>query len=94
MNKFRFTFYPIGRPLFQKIGSLLLLAACSALFSRCGYEAPDEAPEYRIATDIALNWNDLALELERHTLGYRPPVSARNMVSTCVAKIVDDQSPM
>ncbi|MBK7937489.1 MAG: hypothetical protein IPJ82_10520 [Lewinellaceae bacterium] len=43
----------------------------------CGRESMEEPAEYRSATDITLNWNQLLLELERKTPGYRPPVSAR-----------------
>lgn len=43
----------------------------------CGRESMEESAEYRSATDITLNWNQLLLELERKTPGYRPPVSAR-----------------
>jgi len=43
----------------------------------CSYDVLEEPLEYRNATEIALSWNRLALDLERHTMGYRPPVSAR-----------------
>ncbi len=43
----------------------------------CNYVELKESPEYCNATQITLAWNHLALDLERHTLGYRPPVSAR-----------------
>ncbi|MEI6412358.1 MAG: vanadium-dependent haloperoxidase [Bacteroidota bacterium] len=36
-----------------------------------------ETPEMREATKVALEWNKLLLDLERHSPGYRPPVSAR-----------------
>lgn len=74
MNKHKFN---IGNFFYIKILGPLLIGAIALAFGECGYEAPDEAPEFRTATEIALAWNDLALELERHTQGYRPPVSAR-----------------
>lgn len=46
-------------------------------FQNCGYNAQEEPLEYRNATETALAWNRLVLELERHTVGYRPPVSGR-----------------
>lgn len=47
------------------------------LFTTCTRERADELPEYRTATEVSLEWNRLMLDLERHTPGYRPPVSAR-----------------
>jgi len=47
------------------------------MFQYCRYDETEEPLEYRSATEIALAWNHLTLELERHTLGYRPPVAAR-----------------
>jgi hypothetical protein len=47
------------------------------LFLRCAHETPEEAPDRRLAGQFALDWNDLLLNLERNTSGYRPPVSAR-----------------
>lgn len=41
--------------------------------------------EYGVAQDIALSWNKLMLELERHTDGYRPPVSARTFAYIAMA---------
>jgi hypothetical protein len=52
-----------------------LLFAC-ATFS-CNIEDSEESQEQQLATEIAIAWNRLALEMERHTLGYRPPVGAR-----------------
>ncbi len=46
-------------------------------FQNCSYLDQEEPAEYRRATEIALAWNHLALDLERHTVGYRPPVTAR-----------------
>jgi membrane-associated phospholipid phosphatase len=46
-------------------------------FQNCNRNPLDEPAEYRSATEIALSWNHMALDLERNTLGYRPPVSAR-----------------
>lgn len=53
----------------------LMLAVLA--FHNCNRNPLDEPVEYRSATEIALAWNHLALDLERNTLGYRPPVSAR-----------------
>lgn len=47
------------------------------VFSGCTPEKAEEPAEYRLAADLALEWNRLLLDLERHTPGYRPPVSAR-----------------
>lgn len=47
------------------------------IFQNCAPESPAEPTEYRTAADLALEWNRLMLDLERHTPGYRPPVSAR-----------------
>ena len=47
------------------------------VFSGCTPEKAEEPAENRLATDLALEWNRLMLDLERHTPGYRPPVSAR-----------------
>ncbi|MDO8366062.1 MAG: vanadium-dependent haloperoxidase [Saprospiraceae bacterium] len=57
---------------------LAVFALASMLTTQnCSYDVVAEPLEYRSATEVALSWNRLALNLERHTLGYRPPVSAR-----------------
>jgi len=57
------------------LGVMVLLVVLAA--QNCSYDDLEEPLEYRSATEIALSWNHLTLDLERHTLGYRPPVSAR-----------------
>lgn len=47
------------------------------LCTHCNIESKTESAEHQSATEITLSWNRLALDLERHTLGYRPPVSAQ-----------------
>lgn len=49
----------------------------ATFLSTCSPERSAEPVEYRVATQIALDWNHLLLELEWHTPGYRPPVTAR-----------------
>lgn len=50
----------------------------SLLPAACNRDTATVQPEnYRIATDVMQEWHRLLLELERHTPGYRPPVSAR-----------------
>lgn len=72
--------------LFVKIGLIpkipllfLALAGWSGLLflQNCASGFESETDEHRLATDLALEWHQLLLELERHTPGYRPPVSAR-----------------
>lgn len=55
----------------------LVLAGGLAFWAACSLETAEEPSEYRKATEVALAWNHLALDLERHTNGYRPPVTAR-----------------
>jgi len=59
------------------VGLFLLSLALSLAWNGCHHETIDEPPDYRTATELALEWNNLALELERRTMGFRPPVSAR-----------------
>lgn len=66
--------YPVRRVVPRAWAALSIL---SLLLFNCKHEGQEEPAEFRQATDIALDWNHLALDLERHTLGYRPPVSAR-----------------
>lgn len=40
-------------------------------------DAMTQPEHYRAATAVVLQWHELLLELERHTPGYRPPVSSR-----------------
>ncbi|HAD14281.1 MAG TPA: hypothetical protein DCF33_17815 [Saprospirales bacterium] len=54
-----------------------LLLCLTLIFHHCRFYQVAELPERRMATKIAIQWNQLALDLERHTMGYRPPVSAR-----------------
>lgn len=53
-----------------------ILALTFAL-QNCAPEKADETAERQMATEMTLAWNGLMLELERHTTGFRPPVSAR-----------------
>ena len=62
----------------------LTVAVLAALvLSSCGKEEPlveevnYNAPTSTYSAEVALKWNELFLELERFTPGYRPPVSAR-----------------
>ncbi len=62
------------------IRAALLACLCAALLlaaATCTTERAAEPADHRAAARIALDWNDLLLELERHTPGYRPPVSSR-----------------
>lgn len=43
----------------------------------CRPAASPQAREHELAAGIVLKWHQLLLELERHTPGYRPPVTAR-----------------
>ena len=52
---------------------LVLLCSCW----NCTPEQNEEPAEHRMGTEVSLEWNRLMLELERHSPGYRPPVSAR-----------------
>jgi len=57
------------------LGGMVLCAVLSA--QNCSYDKEEEPLEYQSATEIALTWNHLALDLERNTIGYRSPVGAR-----------------
>ncbi len=63
------------KAVFRCLGYMVL--AGMLCFQNCQGIDPEESPEYRRSSEIALAWNHLALELERHTMGYRPPVSGR-----------------
>jgi hypothetical protein len=63
-----------GRVPIIVIGWLLF---CFFIFQNCTREKIEEPAEFRNATDVTLAWNQLLLDLERYTPGYRPPVSAR-----------------
>ena len=71
--------HPFDRSGFSRTMLLTMstLAVCVFLFFKCTLEHTEEPAEYRTSTAVALDWNRLALELERKTTGYRPPVSAR-----------------
>ncbi|MBL7805356.1 MAG: vanadium-dependent haloperoxidase [Saprospiraceae bacterium] len=56
---------------------ILLLAFVTAAVA-CKRDADlDERPDFREAKNVVQAWNALLLDLERHTEGYRAPVSAR-----------------
>lgn len=57
--------------------ALFWALVCAGVFYGCGYESMEEPAEYRAATAITLAWNNLLLDLERQTPGYRAPVSGR-----------------
>lgn len=65
----------MNRKLLFKVGTWLLLCLLCCQCTSTGWNKP-ATPEDQ-ARAICLGWNNLLLELERHTPGYRPPVSAR-----------------
>lgn len=60
---------------FRWLTAVGMLVAFSGL--GCQFYPESELPERKAATRMAIRWNQMILELERHTMGYRPPVSAR-----------------
>ncbi len=58
---------------------LLYLTMLSMVIFSCEKEDyfKDSTPATRFGNEIPLSWNQLFLEIERFTPGYRPPVSAR-----------------
>jgi hypothetical protein len=54
-----------------------MMVALWAFYPGCSSKSADEPDEYHNASEVALAWNQLALDLERHTKGFRPPVTAR-----------------
>lgn len=73
MNALFFTPCGRGRPRYAHV--LLLLGL---LFALCCHPDPSAEPaDQKAATRIAIAWNQLALDLERHTPGYRAPLGAR-----------------
>lgn len=58
--------------------TVIYLAVISLLPAACNRDNGAVQPEnYRVATGVVQEWHRLLLDLERHTPGYRPPVSAR-----------------
>lgn len=61
--------------------NFLLIVACigwpGAVLPGCRDGEVSEPEEFFRAKEIVFAWNELLLELEQHTPGYRPPVSAR-----------------
>jgi hypothetical protein len=56
----------------------ILLFFPLVLFFYCHKKSkPKQDPAMESAYEVALEWNKMILKLERHTAGYRPPVSAR-----------------
>lgn len=54
-----------------------LLLCVLLLLSACLYQKDTEPADQRFASELVVLWNGFALDLERHTPGYRPPVSGR-----------------
>ncbi len=65
----------MNRKMRYKAGAWLLLCLLCCQCKSTVWNKP-ATPEDQ-ARAICLGWNNLLLELERHTPGYRPPVSAR-----------------
>ena len=74
MRNVRFHRPAISRKL---LFSAVWVFLCTCILYECGPESIEEPAEYRTATHVTLNWNQLLLDLERQTPGYRPPVSGR-----------------
>ncbi len=56
---------------------LLAVIGFSLLFFSCRRDTVVEPPAFSQATQVVLKWNQLLLDLERFTPGYRPTVSSR-----------------
>ena len=65
----------INRILTVFFSGLLLLAVSCSKDEGEGPDSLSKVSEYD--GELALRWNELYLELERYTPGYRPPVSGR-----------------
>jgi hypothetical protein len=63
--------------IFQKVVAAATICIGLVTLQNCSPEKTEESAEHRFATEIALEWNRLMLDLERHAPGYRPPMSAR-----------------
>lgn len=83
MNKFLSV--KTGYPSPWCVGLLILLTALPFSLSDCSSGQPAEPVAYRQATTVVLAWNHLLLDLERHTPGYRAPVSARMFAYVALA---------
>jgi hypothetical protein len=55
----------------------IFITSCIILFCTCEKKNDKDEANFQRATKVLLAWNNAILELERHTPGYRPPVSAR-----------------
>lgn len=55
----------------------LFLGALLVPHLACRQAASPQVHEHTLAAEIILEWHQLLLEMERHTPGYRPPVTAR-----------------
>ena len=63
----------------------LLIAFLLLGFSGCHIDAVEESASRRATKDLVFEWNQLFLELERFTPGYRGPVTARTYAYVGVA---------
>ena len=59
------------------LSRLTLALIVASILATCSEKPGNESSAYLAAKQVAFDWNRLLLELERHTPGYRPPVSAR-----------------
>lgn len=60
---------------------VLIFLVSALIFSSCQKDSPsieNDLNSSEFSQDIPLAWNQLYLEIERFTPGYKPPVSARN----------------
>lgn len=62
-----------------------LLPGWYLLLCTCNLQQEPESTEFRAARELSLEWNRLLVELERHTPGYRPPVTARTLAYVSAA---------
>lgn len=62
-----------------------LLPGCYLLLCTCNLQQEPESAEFKAARELSLQWNQLLVELERHTPGYRPPVTARTLAYVSAA---------
>lgn len=87
-------------PALNLMNKILLFAGLLLLIAGCSPDSPIPEPNVgadAFSSEVPLAWNELYLEIERYTPGYRPPVSARSLgyiglaAYECVQPGMDEQ---
>lgn len=73
------------KPRYFYLTGISICVILTCVLYACQRHSPSDTPERLVSASVTQKWYRLTLELEQHTPGYRPPVSARTFAYIALA---------